>query len=139
MAVILTYGSGDHGFNVVGPHTKLAGIVRPRTLSIHGGGSSNDGLRPEAGPTPGSIAVAEAASEALDGISRAIAVLSDRFRREGAIKHDTDDGRFSTQQRKCGRSVAALGEQNIGKLYRKIRRSAGDSLLQLLPSFTQFN
>jgi len=42
-------------------------------------------------------------------------------------------------QRTCGRSVAALGEQNIGKLYRKIKKSAGDRLLQLLPSFTQFN
>jgi hypothetical protein len=62
-----------------------------------------------------------------------------RYRHEGAIEHDTDDGRFSTQQRTCGRSVAALGEQNIGKLYRKIRKSADDSLLQLLPSFTQFN
>ena len=62
-----------------------------------------------------------------------------RNRREGAIEHHTDDGRFSTQQRTCGRSVAALGEQNIGKLYRQIRKSADDSLLQLLPSFTQFN
>ena len=61
------------------------------------------------------------------------------LRREGAIEHDTNDGRFSTQQWTCGRSVAALGEQNIGKLYRKIRKSADDSLLQLLPSFTQFN
>jgi hypothetical protein len=60
---------------------------------------------------------------------------SGSLRREGAIEHDTDDGRFSTQQRTCGRSVAALGEQNIGKLYRKIRKSAGDSLLQL---FTEF-
>jgi hypothetical protein len=42
-------------------------------------------------------------------------------------------------QRTRGRSVAALGEQNIGKLYRQIRKSADDSLLQLLPSFTQFN
>jgi hypothetical protein len=47
---------------------------------------------------------------------------SDRSRREGAIEHDTDDGRFFTQQRTCGRSVAALGEPNIGKLYRKIRK-----------------
>jgi hypothetical protein len=28
----------------------------------------------------------------------------------GAIEHDTEDGRFSTQHRMCGRSVAALDE-----------------------------
>jgi hypothetical protein len=32
------------------------------------------------------------------------------FGAEGVIEQDTDDGRFSTQQRMCGRSVAALGE-----------------------------
>jgi hypothetical protein len=72
-------------------------------------------------------------------LNAAIGTSNGRSRREGAIERDTDDGRFSTQRLTCGRSVAALGEQNIGKLYRKIRRSAGDSLLQVLPSFTQFN
>jgi hypothetical protein len=63
--------------------------------------------------------LAENAPTATRGPSRASGFV---LRREAAIEHDTDDGRFFTQQRTCGRSVAALGEPNIGKLYRKIRK-----------------